>query len=344
MSKIRLALYPLGILYDGITRIKNSLYSKGIIKSKTFPIPLIVIGNLSVGGTGKTPHTEYIAKLFDTHKKTAVLSRGYGRKTKGYILANSKSTAKQIGDEPLQISQNLPLVNVAVCEDRTTGVKKLIAHESAELIILDDAFQHRKILGSYYILITTYQQPYFSDFVLPTGNLRESKSNSSRANIIVISKCPEDLSLTDKNTFISKVQPLSHQSVFFSYIKYASAKKFHGNANWETSNNVLLVTGIVNPTPLRQHLESTGKVVTSFTYSDHYEYTQNDILKITEFLTHQKNNFVVATTSKDKVKLQELISHEDSSFSFFEIPITVGFLFNEEEEFKSIIKKHVSTF
>lgn len=342
MSKIRLVLYPLGIIYDGITRIKNYVYNRGILKSASFDIPVIVLGNLSVGGTGKTPHTEYIAQLFSSTKRTAVLSRGYGRKTNGYILATPTSTAQEIGDEPLQISKNLPEVNVAVCEDRATGISHLIKDHKSEIVILDDAFQHRKIKGSIYILISTYQQPYYSDFVLPSGNLRESRNNSNRADIIVISKCPNDLTIENKKQIISQVQPLPHQHLYFSYIKYGTPKQFHGVKNWDSTNHVLLVTGIVNPQPLKTQLESQNKTVECLSFPDHHEYTVKDLLSITNFITKQENNFVVATTSKDRVKLQELTSHIDASFSFFEIPITIGFLFNEEDAFQKIVKSHVN--
>jgi tetraacyldisaccharide 4'-kinase len=343
MSKIRLALYPFGIIYDGITRIKNSVFNRGILKSATFNVPIIVLGNLSVGGTGKTPHTEYIANFFKSNKKTAVLSRGYGRSTSGYILATNQSTAKEIGDEPLQIYQNIPEINVAVCEDRATGINRLISEQSSELVILDDAFQHRKVQGSFYMLITTFQRPYYSDLVLPTGNLRESKSNSKRAHIIMVSKCPENLSLEEKNHTISKINPLPHQKVFFSYIRYSEPKQFHGTMNWTSTSHVLLVTGIVNPTPLKNHLQSLGKTVHSLPYKDHYDYTKNDIKTITDFISQKQNNFVVVTTSKDRVKLQELTRHINSSYSFFEIPITIGVLFNEEQELQNIVETHVNT-
>ena len=340
MSVFRKLLFPLSLVYDGITRFKNFLYNQGFLTSKTFNIPLIVIGNLSVGGTGKTPHTEYISRLLHPVKKLAVLSRGYGRKTKGYVLANKNSTASEIGDEPLQIFQNIPNITVAACEDRVTGVKHLINNELVNTIVLDDAFQHRKIKGSFYILISTFDKPFYNDLILPAGNLRESKTNKNRANLIIISKCPKDLSYKNQQLVLSKINPLPHQHVFFSTIKYDLPKQFHGSHSWNSTNNVLLVTGIVNPKPLKTHLELSGKVVETLSFKDHHNYTLNDIKEITKILTSKKTPFIIATTSKDRVKIEELISNTNTDFSFFEIPITIDFLFNQQEEFNSIITNH----
>ena len=205
MSKIRKLLFPLSVVYDGVTRVKNFLYDNNLIHSHQFDIPLLIVGNLSVGGTGKTPHTEYISNLIKSIRKTAVLSRGYDRKTTGYLLANSNSKPEDIGDEPLQIYRSVSNINVAVSEDRSTGISNLINDENIESIVLDDAFQHRKIKGSLQIIITTFQKPYYNDLLLPAGNLRESKSNQSRADLIIVSKCPENLSDTERAKIINTI-------------------------------------------------------------------------------------------------------------------------------------------
>ena len=339
MSKARLSLFPLSVIYDGVTRIKNFLYDKDILKSSKFQIPLIVIGNLSVGGTGKTPHTEFVANLVKDQFKTAVLSRGYGRKTKGYILANPDSITKEIGDEPLQIFNSVPNINVAVCENRTTGVQNLLESVKPEVVILDDAFQHRKIQGSLYVLLTTFQKLFTDDFILPAGNLRESASNKERANVIIITKCPSDLSSTEKGKIIAKIKPSSSQQVFFSFIQYNEPKPFTKNTKWNSSNKVVLVTGIVNPTPLQLHLESLGHEVKLLSYPDHYDYTQKDIEKLQQEIQLLGTNSVIATTSKDAVKLKPLMNN--LAVDAFEIPIKVGFLFDQEKEFKNIILEHV---
>jgi tetraacyldisaccharide 4'-kinase len=344
MSKFRKLLFPLSVVYDGVTRIKNSLYNMNIISSKKFNIPLIIIGNLSVGGTGKTPHTEYISNLIKSIRKTAVLSRGYGRKTSGYVLADPTSKPNDIGDEPLQIFKRITNITVAVCEDRATGIKRLISEQNVATIVLDDAFQHRKIKGSLQILITTFNKPFYDDLLLPAGNLRESISNKSRADIIIVSKCPGNLTRIEKDEILQKIRPLPHQRVFFTAIKYNTPISFHGTDPWMKSSNVLLVSGIVNPIPLQQHLQEQTKMVATLSFKDHHKYTVKDIEHIHQILNKKTNNYVVATTSKDRVKLEELTSQSNSKFTFFEIPITIGFLFNQEKEFNTIISTHVRTY
>jgi tetraacyldisaccharide 4'-kinase len=339
MSKARLSLFPLSVIYDGVTRIKNFLYDKDILKSNKFQIPLIVIGNLSVGGTGKTPHTELVASLVKDIFKTAVLSRGYGRKTSGYFLANQNSTSQEIGDEPLQIFNTISDIDVAVCEDRTTGVQNLLESVNPEVVILDDAFQHRKIQGSLYILLTTFQKLFTEDFILPAGNLRESASNKERANVIIVTKCPVNLSRTERKKIIEKINPSALQKVFFSYIQYSKPKPFADTKNWNNPKTALLVTGIVNPNPLATHLQSLGCAVKQLNFPDHYDYTQNDIKKIKTEIQLLGKNTVLVTTSKDAVKLKVLFNKID--INAFEIPIKVGFLFDQENEFKNIILEHV---
>lgn len=342
MSKIRLALFPFSIIYDAITRIKNFLYSSHLVFSKKFNVPVIVIGNLSTGGTGKTPHTEFVANLIKPIKKTAVLSRGYGRKTTGYILANKASKPEQIGDEPLQIKYNIPDIDVAVCEDRVTGVIRLIENQSSEAIILDDAFQHRKVTGSMYILLTTYNQPFYDDYLLPAGNLRESASNKNRADIIIITKCPSSM-MQDKRTEITKkIKPTSKQQLFFTQISYQAAIPFFKGVNFDTIKNVLLVTGIVQPKPLASHLTSMGKTVKRLPFKDHHDYSKMDIQQMVAALNYFEDDFAIVTTSKDAVKLKSLFRDFYPQIPVFEIPITISVLFNQESELKKILTNHVT--
>lgn len=342
MSKIRLALFPLSIVYDVITRIKNFLYSSHLVFSKKFDLPIIVIGNLSTGGTGKTPHTEFVANLIKPIKKTAVLSRGYGRKTTGYLLANNTSKPEQIGDEPLQIKYNIPDIDVAVCEDRVTGINQLIENQSSEAIILDDAFQHRKVTGSMYILLTTYHQPFYDDFVLPAGNLRESGSNKNRADVIIITKCPAAMK-PDKRTEITKrINPSSTQQLFFTQISYQAPLPFFKSFKFDPIKNVLLVTGIVHPKPLASHLISMGKTVKRLSFQDHHAYSKIDVAKMVTALNYFESDFAIVTTSKDAVKLKPLFRDFYPHIPVFEIPITISVLFNQESELKKILTNHVT--
>lgn len=341
MSMFRKALFPFSIAYDAITRTKNFLYNSKVLKSAVFEIPVIVIGNLSTGGTGKTPHTEYIANLAKKVNKTAVLSRGYGRKTKGYLLANSNSTSAEIGDEPLQISSNISDIDVAVCEDRATGIHKLMESRGTKIVVLDDAFQHRKITGSLYILLTTFSHPFYQDLVLPAGNLRETKQNKNRADIIVVSKCPSHLSSTEKEEILKNISPTPHQQVFFTQIEYATPKCLTGNLDFSNFSKVLLVTGIVQSQPLVNHLRSLGKEVHEKKYSDHFNYQKSDINDIIKYIKKLGKKCAIVTTSKDAVKLHPLFLKMKTTVSVFEIPIQVSFLFDEENQFNKLISSHV---
>ncbi len=341
MSKIRLALFPLSIVYDGITRFKNFLYSSNILSSVKFDIPVIIVGNLSTGGTGKTPHTEFIAKLISPINKTAVLSRGYGRKTTGYVFANKDSIAEEIGDEPLQISRNISNIDVAVCEDRITGINRLMRTQSSEVIILDDAFQHRKVQGSLYILLTTYSKPFYDDKVLPAGDLRETSKNKNRADIIIVTKCPSHISEAKSLEIIKKIKPGLNQRVFFSEVIYDKPKPFFNGFDFEKVKNTILVTGIVQPKPLEKHIISMGKSVQGISFKDHYDYTLDDVKQMASKLFSLPKHSAIITTSKDAVKLQPLVKKLDSSIPIFEIPITISVLFDQENELKQIITDHV---
>ena len=345
MSKFRLILFPFAVVYDGITRIKNFLFNKRILQSYSFDIPLIVIGNLVVGGTGKTPHTEFIARLLQSKYKTAVLSRGYGRNTKGYFLANPDTDSETIGDEPLQIYNNANNIYVAVNEDRSAGVMQLKEDINPEVVILDDAFQHRKIQGSLYILLSTYENLFYNDFVLPAGNLRETAQNKKRADIIIITKCPDQVSEQQQKSIIQKINPEPNQQIFFSKIFYQTPTNFHGSQTWKPNVKVLLVTGIVNPTPLRDHLTQLGAIVHVLSFKDHHRYSQTDIDLIRNKMQELGESTVLVTTSKDQVKLKPLLQKYDpkKTIEAFEIAIQVGFLFDQENDFKKNILTHVDT-
>ena len=201
--------------------IRNFLYDKKILKSKSFDVPIVAIGNLSVGGTGKTPHIEYFIRLFQKKKKIAVVSRGYGRKTRGFFYVEKNSLAANVGDEPLQIKRHFPEITVAVCEKRTVAIRNLMeATEKPQLILLDDAFQHRAVRANCYVLLTTYQQRFTNDFVLPYGRLRESRKGYRRADVIIVTKCPLSISKKEKQVIVAEIAPFSHQKVFFSFLKY----------------------------------------------------------------------------------------------------------------------------
>ncbi|AXP79872.1 Tetraacyldisaccharide 4'-kinase [Mariniflexile rhizosphaerae] len=316
MKLIRNISFPFVPVYYAITSLRNRLYDLGIKKSISYSFPVICVGNLSVGGTGKTPMIEYLIDLLKDDCKVATLSRGYKRRTKGFQLANEFSTAESIGDEPFQFYNKFKNdILVAVDADRAHGIKQLKQLDNApKVILLDDAFQHRKVKAGLNILLTTYSNPYFSDYVLPTGNLREPRSGAKRADIIVVTKCPDNFSSEAQSDFLKKIAPEVYQQVFFSSINYSndiisSASK----KSLDVVTNFTLVTGIANANPLVEFLNKKGLQFEHLNFKDHYEFTQQDILAL-------EKKELILTTEKDFMRLKQ---HETLKDKLFYLPITV---------------------
>ena len=300
MKLIKKIIYwKLSLQFYLITFLRNKFYDFGLLKSFYFEIPVISVGNLAVGGTGKTPMVEFFIKKFSDKYNVGVLSRGYKRKTKGFIIASEKDDASSIGDEPFQYYSKFKNIKVAVDKKRKRGIKKLIK-TGVNMIILDDAFQHRKVIPTYSILLSDYSNLYFNDYLLPRGNLRESKSGYKRADSIIITKCPENLSENNKKCLIERINLKYNQHIFFSKIKY-SDELFSANNSINISKlsnqKVDVITGIVNSENLIKHLEKKGLLINHFKYPDHYNYKEKDILKL-------KDNFII-TTEKDYTKLRK---------------------------------------
>jgi len=308
---LRFLLFPLSLLYNLVTHVRNYFYDLGFFKSVNFDIPIIAVGNLSVGGTGKTPQIEYLIRLLQNNYKTAVLSRGYKRNTKGFILLNNTHTSDDVGDEPLQFFKKFPKIHVAVDENRVNGIQELKQKKSIDLVLLDDAFQHRKVKADCYILLTKYEDLYTDDFVLPTGNLRENKKGAKRAHIIVVTKCPTNLSKEKKQEVKRKLNASSEQYVFFSNISYH--KKTLGKLNIPTEAlsdyEILLLTGIANPTPLVSFLKEKGSKTHHLKYSDHHHFTKKEIDTITaKYDSISTEKKILLTTEKDYMRLSAKIS------------------------------------
>ena len=307
MSFFRKILFPFSLLYGLITAIRNYLYNKNILKSTIFKTSTIVVGNLSVGGTGKTPQIEYLIRLLQHEYKIAVLSRGYKRKSKGFIIANEYVTANEIGDEPFQYYKKFPSIIVAVDANRVNGIQQLeTLKNSPDLILLDDAFQHRKVKGGFNILLTPYNNLYADDTMMPTGDLREYKSGAKRAQVIIITKCPNDISEATQFKIIKKLNVTSKQTVFFTTIEYDNELKGTSKLNLLDLKNseILLITGIANPTPLTDYLTSLKIKFKHLKYPDHYYFNEKDILDVkSEFDLIKTNNKIVLTTEKDYVRI-----------------------------------------
>lgn len=335
MAAARKLLFPFSILYGSIMHVRNKFYDRGLLSSKEFELPVLAVGNLSMGGTGKSPMVEYLVNILKKEHKVATLSRGYKRKSSGYILLTGQETASEVGDEPLQFKSKFREVLVAVDENRSNGIEQLLEEkESPDVVILDDAFQHRKVKAGFYILLTSYTNIYRNDMVLPAGNLREPASGAKRANIIVVTKCPADLSASDQEVIKRKLRPQAGQEVYFTSIAY-SGEVFSRNRTLELKalkkEPFTLVTGIARPQPLVDFLEGQGLSFTHKAFSDHHNFTEEEI----KALQHEE---LILTTEKDYMRLKNEISRE----KIFYLPIKTRFL-NREAEFIEQIKNFVKT-
>ena len=338
MKFIRFLLFPFAILYDVITRIRNWGYDVQILKSTKFNIPIIAVGNLNVGGTGKTPQVEYLVELLQHNYKLAILSRGYQRKTKGYMVADHSKTANDVGDEPYQYFLKFPNVTVAVCENRVQGIRYLLAHRKPDVILLDDAFQHRKVAPSFSVLLTKYKDLFIHDFLLPTGNLRESQSGANRADVIIVTKTDSNIS-DDEKQWITKQLAQFNKPIFFSGISYDNKLKGASNLAIQelTNYKVLLLTGIANPEPLVTYLKDQNVNCKHLNYPDHHNFSDKDLSDIkSAFEAISVEKKLILTTEKDFVRLNGKI--EGLSY----LSIKSIFLTSEEEEnFNTKILNHV---
>lgn len=281
-------LYALGIW------VRNVLYDDHVLPSYTVNVPTIAIGNLAVGGTGKTPMTEYLIRLLSADYKVAVLSRGYGRKTRGFRLATAEDTAKTIGDEPMLIHMHFPNIPVAVCADRVQGVKQLQALiPDLQCVILDDAFQHRRLRAGFYILLTSYDNLYVNDHILPRGSLRDLPAESARANAVVVTKCPTKMQPIDRRIISNALHLASYQQLYFSSISYSEIPIDH---------TPLLVAGIANPQPLLQYLQQYFPYTELLSFPDHHDFTAKDVQTI---LKKAEKFYCVVTTEKDYMRMQQ---------------------------------------
>ncbi|MFN4234768.1 MAG: tetraacyldisaccharide 4'-kinase [Bacteroidia bacterium] len=357
MKLLRLFLFPFAVVYGIIISVRNFLFNKGILKQTGFNFPVIVLGNLCVGGTGKTPHTEYLIKLLKDKYKIAIVSRGYGRKSSAYVLANAEnSNSLYIGDEPSQIKNKFPEITVAVDAKRVEGINKTKAQfPETEIFILDDAFQHRYVKPGLSLLLTSYENLFCDDYLLPSGNLRECKSASKRADAIIITKCPNILSPLDRRFILDKLKPLYHQKVFFSYMKYGDfiplnstkaifSKEYYFDRNY----SILLLTGIANPEPLEYYIETNAKKVYKHRFADHHFFTVAEIQRVKEIFQEIPNeNKIILTTEKDKMRLMlPEIQNIITELPVFYLPLEICFHESKHDEisFDQFIKNYVATY
>lgn len=339
MKAFRFLLFPFAAIFRLISTVRNYLYDRRFKKAYDIPVKSICVGNLSLGGTGKSPLVAYLAEYLKKEYKVQLLSRGYGRKTKGFIPLDKHSRADEVGDEPLMYQYRLaPEVSVAVCESRKEGIERILHKQRPDVLVLDDAFQHRKVQAGFSILVTDYSAPYFKDFLFPVGRLRESASGARRAHLLYVSKAPETLSEEEKRNFLKQVH-FDADRVFFSVIRYTGLVSFSPVKSGEIEN-VLLVTGIANPKPLEDFLKKRYRVE-SIRFPDHHQFSLEEIEKIhKKFDTFAADKKAIVTTEKDYVRL---VAPEYSSFIsekpwyYQEISVQI----DREEAFLNKIKAYV---
>jgi len=348
LKSFRILLFPFAIIYWFIILIRNWLYDKNILRSTSFGLPVICVGNLSVGGTGKSPMVEFLVTNLKDDFKVATISRGYKRKTKGYALAHENSTALEIGDEPMQFHQKFPGVPVAVGEQRLDAIPQLL-HDRPDTncIILDDAFQHRSIRAGLNILLTDYNNLFTRDFFLPTGDLRDLKSSYKRAHIIVITKCPLYVSEHEKNDLVKEIGPYPHQQIFFTANQYSNPYKITRQTetiSLSQDSEVLLVTGVANPRPLKDLLYDYSKAYYMMHYPDHHIFTIDDWKEIKKrFANIESTQKYVLTTEKDAMRLAKF-GQELNDIPLYVMPLAHHFLFDQGKKFVELAVNFIKGF
>jgi len=347
---LKILLAPFSLLYGLGVSIRNALYRFGALKGVEFNIPLISVGNLSVGGTGKTPHIEYLIRLLKDYIHVAVLSRGYRRKTTGFLEVLAGSNAEEAGDEPLMFKRKYPEVLVGVAESRIFGLLELLKLRSkTQVVLLDDAFQHLAVRPGLNILLTDYSHPFTSDYLLPSGLLREWRSAYQRADIIVVSKCPPVMDPVERERFIREIKPLPHQKVFFSYYKYGTVYSLYDWRDQITLNgthHVMLLSAIAGTEYLVSYLEDRTASIRAVEYEDHHYFTTYDISQVkSAFESLEEKKKIILTTEKDAVRLELLKGYlQENPVPIYILPVQVVFHFGEGGEFDQAVRDFLLNF
>jgi tetraacyldisaccharide 4'-kinase len=346
MSVFKFLLLPFAMLYDVITSLRNKLYDLKFKASASFDIPVISVGNLVMGGSGKTPMVEHLIRILQSHYKITTLSRGYGRKTKGFRIAGHNDSAATVGDEPLQIYRKFSdSVHVVVCEDRALAIPLLLQEfPETQIVILDDAFQHRRVVPGLSILLSEYGRPFYDDNVLPYGRLREGPEGAARADMIVITKCPAHLEEEEMMRMENRIRKFSSKPVFFSKIRYIDPVGF-GDGSKKITRDVVLLSAIANSQLFEEDVRKSYTIKKHFSFRDHYEYTISDVKAVETFLeNHQNEQLSILTTEKDKVKLtREELKPYISRLPIFYLPIETEFLRNGKD-FDMLVMSFINSF
>lgn len=320
-------LFPIAAIYWLVVFVRNRLYDLGFFSSEKGELPTVVIGNLVTGGSGKTPHAEFVIRMLNEGRRVAFLSRGYRRSTSGFRLAGAEDSAASLGDEPFQVFSKFTDIKVAVCENRIEGIRQLHRQTDAQVVVLDDAFQHRRLSGHVNILLTDFNRPFWDDYMLPAGNLRDNGMEKRRADIIIVTKCPADLTENQRAMLTKKIQPTENQSVFFTTIIYGKPVQICGDPIQSADiRKVAGFAGLANPDSFSQYLQSQYELVKFKKFPDHHNFSPFDIRNLWD----ECGNFASAlfTTEKDAVKLKDVSELVDIPIFF--LPIEIHFLQDEE--------------
>lgn len=340
-------MLPISFLYGAILWVRNWLYDKNYLQSAGFNFPIICIGNLVVGGTGKSPMVEYLIRILKKNYRVATLSRGYKRKTQGFGIADQNTTALEIGDEPMQFHKKFPDVTIAVGEERLVAIPQLLHDKpTTEVIILDDAFQHRQVKAGLNILLTEYTNLYTRDFQLPAGDLRDNRKSANRAHIIVVTKCPKNLGIQEKELIIHELDPLESQSVFFTEIIYSEPYHLFNNSRFiiTPDTDILLICGIANPKPLKEFLSAQVNTYDMLRYPDHHIFSIDDLDEIKkQFAKIQSKNKIIITTEKDAVRIIKF-ENELQNFPIYVLPVQHSFMFGDAGRFGDVVENFISSF
>ena len=349
LIKINEWLLPLSWIYGSIVRFRNWLFDIGVKKSKSFALPVISVGNITVGGSGKTPHVEYLVRLLQDKVKIAVLSRGYKRKSRGYVLAEEDTEMKEIGDEPFQMHQKFPGIYVAVDAKRVRGIQHLQDDEETkdvEVILLDDAFQHRYVKPGINILLVDYHRLIIYDKILPAGRLREPLSGKNRADIVIVTKCPKDLKPMEFRVLTKAMNLYPFQKLYFTCINYDKPIGIFNEQQLDLESlkdkNVMLLTGIASPKQMEHDLTPMVKTLTSVSFGDHHHFKSKDIDRINEIFESMPEPRLIITTEKDAVRLRDSEGlYEIVKDNLYALPIKVSFMQDQEENFNEKITSYV---
>lgn len=348
--KINKWLTPLSWLYGLGVGLRNWLFEYGVLKSRSFNIPVISVGNITVGGSGKTPHVEYLINLLKDNVKIAVLSRGYKRKSRGYLLANATSTINDIGDEPLQMKRKFKNIHVAVDRNRCHGIDRLTADEETkdtDVILLDDAYQHRYVKPGINILLVDYHRLIIYDKLLPAGRLREPQKGKARADIVIITKCPKELKPMEYRVIIKAMGLFPYQKLYFTTLEYDKLKPVFCGEERELGSiskkeNILLLTGIASPKQLIYDLSPYSENISQLTYPDHHNFTKKDICRINDTFAAMPSPKIIVTTEKDNARLFEMKGLSDEvRHNLYVLPVRIKFMLEQEKEFNKKIIDYV---